>query len=134
MIALTENGPLPDSDRMLADGALRAWNCTWHGPFVCRHDEDGRTVLSEPYTERDVLRKVHAHPLTVTCDELPDLGTYPVWARAELKRMPSKLRAAPLMEPPVFIAEERFRLIFTLPLINWTQSCMFGKLLSLLVV
>lgn len=78
IIALTENGPLPDPDLMLADGALWAWNCTWYGSFVCRRDEDGRAVLSEQYTERDMLRKVYAHPLTVTRDELPDLRTYPI--------------------------------------------------------
>ena len=78
IIALSENGPLPDPDKMLEDGALWAWNCTWYGSFVHRQDEAGRTVLSEQYTERYMLRKVYDHPLTVTRDELPDLTAYPL--------------------------------------------------------
>lgn len=77
MIALSENGPLPDPDLMIADGALWAWNCTWYGTFVHQQDETGLTVLSEQYTERAMLLKVYDHPFTVTRDELPNLSTFP---------------------------------------------------------
>ncbi|WP_274361290.1 glycosyl hydrolase [Paenibacillus thermotolerans] len=78
IIALSENGPLPDPDRCVEDGALWAWNCTWYGTFVHRQDEAGRTVLSEQYTERHMLLKFYEHPFTVTRDELPDLTSYPL--------------------------------------------------------
>ncbi|TFE23058.1 glycosyl hydrolase [Cohnella luojiensis] len=78
IIALSENGPLPDPDSMLADGALWAWNCTWYGTFVQKQDNDGFAVVSEQYTERDMLQKVYHHAFTVTRDELPDLESYPL--------------------------------------------------------
>ncbi|SDW24848.1 glycosyl hydrolase [Paenibacillus sp. CF384] len=68
IIALSENGPLPDPDRMVADGALWAWNCTWYGDFV----------KSEQFTDWEMLRKVYNHAFTLTRDELPDLRNYPL--------------------------------------------------------
>ncbi|WP_308639351.1 glycosyl hydrolase [Paenibacillus silvisoli] len=68
IIALSENGPLPDPDAMLADGALWAWNCTWYGGFVS----------TEQYTDFEMLRKFYGHAFTVTRDELPDLRSYPL--------------------------------------------------------
>ncbi|RAP76155.1 glycosyl hydrolase [Paenibacillus montanisoli] len=72
IIALSENGPLPDPDSMLADGALWAWNCTWYGGFVS----------TEQYTEWEMLRTFYSHPFTVTRDELPDLRSYPLPERS----------------------------------------------------
>ncbi|MFD1134407.1 glycosyl hydrolase [Paenibacillus urinalis] len=71
IVALTENGPLPDPEQLIADEALWAWNCTWYGGFVHQQDEEGRTVLSEKHTERTMLRKFYEHPVTITRDELP---------------------------------------------------------------
>ncbi|GGG23668.1 glycosyl hydrolase [Paenibacillus abyssi] len=78
IIALSENGPLPDPDKMVGDGAPWAWNCTWYGDFVCLRDADGEWVVGEQYTEREMLLKFYGHPLTVTLDELPDLTVYPL--------------------------------------------------------
>ncbi|MBM7568714.1 glycosyl hydrolase [Paenibacillus sacheonensis] len=77
IIALSENGPLPDPDRMIEDGALWLWNCTWYGNFVHKQEER-ETVVSDQYTEREMLKKVYRHPFTVTRDELPDLIRYPL--------------------------------------------------------
>ncbi|QHW34504.1 beta-mannosidase [Paenibacillus rhizovicinus] len=77
IIALSENGPLADPDRMIADGALWSWNCTWYGQFLHKQ-EDGQIVVSDQYTEREMLNNVYRHPFTVTRDELPDLRTYPL--------------------------------------------------------
>jgi mannan endo-1,4-beta-mannosidase len=78
IIALTENGPLPDPDEMLADGAPWAWNCTWYGSFVQKPDASGKPGVSEDYTDLAMLLKVYAHPFTTTRDELPDLTQYPL--------------------------------------------------------
>lgn len=77
IIALSENGPLPDPDKMVAEGAPWAWNCTWYGNFVCR-EEEGRQVVCEEFTEKDMLEHVYAHPFTITRDELPNLREYPL--------------------------------------------------------
>ncbi|REJ12654.1 MAG: beta-mannosidase [Paenibacillaceae bacterium] len=84
IIALTENGPLPDPDRMIADGAPWAWNCTWYGSFVCEKREDGTWDVGEQYTERWMLNKFYDHPFTVTRDELPDLTRYPLPEEREI--------------------------------------------------
>lgn len=78
IIALTENGPLPDPDRMIEDGAPWAWNCTWYGGFVCAKDESGSWGVGEQFTERAMLQKLYAHPMTISREELPDLTAYPL--------------------------------------------------------
>lgn len=72
IIALSENGVIPDPDLMLKDQSLWAWNCTWYGTFVYV-TENGRREYSGAYTEREQLVKFYNHPLTVTKDELPNL-------------------------------------------------------------
>ena len=75
IIALSENGPIPDPDLMLQDDARWAWNCTWYGSFV--YDTvDGRKVYAEKHTERDQIFKFYNHPFSITKDELPDLQSY----------------------------------------------------------
>ncbi|WP_224723035.1 glycosyl hydrolase [Paenibacillus vietnamensis] len=78
IVALTENGPLPDPDLMLADGALWSWSCTWYGDFVYVTDDEGNRTYSGEYTEREQLIKFYRHPFTLTKDELPDLKNYPI--------------------------------------------------------
>ncbi|NMO95110.1 glycosyl hydrolase [Paenibacillus lemnae] len=70
IIALSENGVIPDPDEMLKDGVPWAWNCTWYGSFVFR-EEGGRRFYSNQYTELAQLIKTYQHPLTVTREELP---------------------------------------------------------------
>jgi len=72
IIALSENGAIPDPDAMIADGAVWAWNCTWYGGFVCK-EEQGRYEYSGEHTELEQFKKFYSHPLTITRDELPDL-------------------------------------------------------------
>lgn len=72
IIALSENGVVPDPDRMAEDGTPWAWNCTWYGTFVYREEEDGRLAYSEEYTELEQLRETYCHPRTITLEELPD--------------------------------------------------------------
>jgi len=63
VIALTENGVVPDPDRMQKQNTLWAWFCTWSGEFV----RNGSSY-SERYTEAEQLKKVYSHPLAVTLD------------------------------------------------------------------
>ncbi|MCV4234709.1 glycoside hydrolase family 26 protein [Virgibacillus sp. LDC1] len=72
IIALTENGVIPDPDLMQADGCPWAWNCTWYGNFVFTGEGNNRRY-SEEYTDELQLIRTYHHPFTVTLDELPDL-------------------------------------------------------------
>lgn len=71
IIALSENGVVPDPDRMAEDGTPWAWNCTWYGGFVFA-EEGGRRAYSSEYTELEQLRKTYHDPRTITLEELPD--------------------------------------------------------------
>lgn len=75
IITLSENGPLPDPDLLIRDGAPWSWCCTWYGTFVYRED-NGRLVYSGKYTELKMLRKLYDHPFTLTREDLPDLTAY----------------------------------------------------------
>ena len=74
MIVLSENGCLFDPDLAERDGAM--WGCfiTWNGEFVLEGSES--EVLSEKYTQTDMLKKVYGHEHVITRDELPDLKNY----------------------------------------------------------
>lgn len=74
MIVLSENGCLFDPDLAERDGAM--WGCfiTWNGEFVLDGSES--EVLSEKYTQTDMLKKVYGHEHVITRDELPDLKNY----------------------------------------------------------
>lgn len=74
IIALSENGCLPDPDLMLRDGAMWSYLGTWNGEFVLNQSGG----LSERYTDVEMLRKFYQHELVVTRDEVPDLKTYPL--------------------------------------------------------
>lgn len=73
IVALSENGPVPDPDRLLQDGIPWAWFCTWYGDFIWKKDQD-----SEEYTEAFMLNKMYNHPYVITKELLPDLRSYPL--------------------------------------------------------
>lgn len=75
VIALTENGNIPDIDMMLAQNVMWSWFCTWVGDFIIDKKTD---QVSESYTPKDVVIKTFNHQNTITLDELPDLKTYPL--------------------------------------------------------
>lgn len=64
LIALTENGPIPDPDLLIHYHAHWSWFCTWSGE-----------VLREQ-TSIDHLKKVYNHDYVLVLDDLPDLKTY----------------------------------------------------------
>jgi mannan endo-1,4-beta-mannosidase len=63
VVALTENGPIPDPDRLFAEGAHWPFFNTWSGKFLT----DGRT------NPPAFLRRVYQHPRVITLDKLPAL-------------------------------------------------------------
>lgn len=64
LIALTENGPIPDPDQLIKYKAHWSWFCTWSGE-----------ILREQ-TDIEHLIKVYNHEYVITLDELPDLKKY----------------------------------------------------------
>lgn len=62
LIALGENGAIPDPDLLQEYNAHWSWFITWNG----------REFLEE-WNDPDHLRKVYHHPFVLTLDELPDL-------------------------------------------------------------
>lgn len=65
-VALTENGPIPDPDLLVQNGAAWLWYMPWWGEWC----ED------ENVTSKDMLRRVYDHPYTLTLEDLPDWAAY----------------------------------------------------------
>ncbi len=74
IIALTENGVIPDPDSTFADGSRWAWFATWNGEFCI----DGDFNLNEAYTPLEMWKKIYTHDRVLTLSELPDLKCYPI--------------------------------------------------------
>jgi mannan endo-1,4-beta-mannosidase len=66
MIALTENGTMPNPDRCIADNAMWSWFMTWVNHFW-REDR---------YNTLDHRRRVYNHLNVITLEDLPDLTQY----------------------------------------------------------
>ena len=67
IIALTENGVIPDPDQLIEDNIPWAWFCTWRGTFVINSNGS----YNEQYTEKNMLIKTYNHEYVITKDELP---------------------------------------------------------------
>lgn len=76
LIALTENGCIPDTDLLIRDNVMWSWWCTWEGSFVLQ--TPGFNTYSEQYTEKAMLKKVYRHDSVITRKTLPDIGAYPL--------------------------------------------------------
>lgn len=63
LVALTENGSIPDPDLIFEYGAHWSWFSTWTGEFLT----DG------VHNDQSFLQRVYSHPKVITLDELPDL-------------------------------------------------------------
>ncbi|MDY7224696.1 glycosyl hydrolase [Halalkalibacterium halodurans] len=64
LIAIAENGPIPDPDLLQLYHANYSWFATWNGDIL-------RNQNSEEH-----LRKVYNHDYVITLDKLPNLKTY----------------------------------------------------------
>lgn len=71
MITLSENGCLPDPELLFRDGIVWSYTGTWGGEFVMKNKT--YNILSEQYTDEQMLRKFYTSDLVITRDELPDL-------------------------------------------------------------
>ena len=69
IIALTENGVVPDIEQIVASNTRWAWFNTWSGDFVQRNGK-----YSEAYTEAEILKKAYDSEFVITRDELPNFN------------------------------------------------------------
>ena len=67
-VCLHENGPIPDPDKMQADGAKWLWFMTWHTSFIDSSDINTASYLNHVYNSDYLL----------TLDELLDIYHYAV--------------------------------------------------------
>jgi mannan endo-1,4-beta-mannosidase len=74
LIAMTENGAIPDPDLLQVYDAHWSWFCTWNG-FP-------RSANSVQH-----LQKVYHHPFVLTLEDLPELGAYPLTSFAEIQAL-----------------------------------------------
>jgi hypothetical protein len=63
MITLSENGPMPDAERLFLEQAAWSWFCTWSGNFIT----DGLSNSSVH------INTVFNHEYVITLDELNDI-------------------------------------------------------------
>ncbi len=75
MIALSENGVLPDPDLMYKDNACWLFFASWNGEVII--DTESKKI-SDKYTEFEHFVKVYNHSKIITLDELPQLDTYSI--------------------------------------------------------
>ncbi len=61
IVALTENGALPDLDEMERCGAMWAWFCPWWGEWI----------TTDRYSEDEVIISVYSDPRVITLADLP---------------------------------------------------------------
>ena len=74
IIGLSENGAIPDPDRMYADNACWSFFITWNDLFMV---DQGSKYISDEYNTLSHVLKVYHHDRVITLDELPDLTKYP---------------------------------------------------------
>ncbi|MBQ9119785.1 MAG: beta-mannosidase [Lachnospiraceae bacterium] len=76
MVVMSENGCLFDPDLAIRDGAMWGYYTTWGGECVLK--DASLNILSEQYTEAEMVKKVYSHEAAINFSELPDLKTYPI--------------------------------------------------------
>lgn len=62
IVALTENGAMPDLAAMKASGAMWAWFCPWWGDFT----------TTDKYTEDEVFKAVYGDDAVINLEDLPE--------------------------------------------------------------
>jgi mannan endo-1,4-beta-mannosidase len=78
IIALTENGRIPDPDECIKDGAMWSWFMTWNDRYNSYDGESHRDNFwtGELNNTQAHKVKVYNHPRVITLDKLPDLSAY----------------------------------------------------------
>ena len=76
IIALTENGCIPDPDQCMRDGAMWSFFCTWNGEFVVKNSKIYQ--YSDQYTEEDKVIEFFNNDIVISLEDLPDLHNYEI--------------------------------------------------------
>lgn len=80
MIAMSENGTVPDIDKMFEYGVKWSMFGTWSREFVCVKDPSNEwgylREYNERYTTAEELNKVYSHEKVYTLDKLVASGNY----------------------------------------------------------
>ena len=77
MVALTENGAIPDPDKCKQDEAVWSWFMTWNdGGYTIGQTDKNNFWTGEYHNTNAHKNYVYNHKLVITLDELPDLTTY----------------------------------------------------------
>ena len=71
LIALSENGVMPDPDLLYRDNARWLFFCCWDDTFITKLG-----VATDKMTEFSMWEKVYKHERVLTLDELPDIKNY----------------------------------------------------------
>lgn len=64
IIALSENGPMPDPDKLFAERAAWSWFCTWSGDFIMNGKNNSAAFIN----------KVYNHEYVITLDEISSIN------------------------------------------------------------
>ena len=80
IVALTENGVIPDPDKCKQDNAMWSWFMTWNDrPGSTNGETNENNFWTGEYHNTNAHKNhVYNHNLVITLDELPDLTTYRV--------------------------------------------------------
>jgi mannan endo-1,4-beta-mannosidase len=78
IIAMTENGAIPDPDECKADNAMWSWFMTWNDRYGSTQGETHQDNFwtGNHHNTAGHKNHVYKHNLVITLDELPDLSAY----------------------------------------------------------
>jgi len=78
MVALTENGAIPDPDNCKNDNAMWLWFLVWNDRYGSTDGENHKDNFwtGEYHNTQAHKQKVYNHELVITLDELPDITKY----------------------------------------------------------
>lgn len=73
IVAMTENGSIPDPDSCFSEGIRWSFFCTWNGEFALKDYQ-----LGSEHNDLDFFKKIVDHERVLTLDEMPDLKSWPM--------------------------------------------------------
>ena len=75
IVALTENGVIPDPDECIKDGAMWSWFMTWNDAGTTNGQTNKDNFWTGEYhNTKEHKMKVYNHPAVITLDKLPNLS------------------------------------------------------------
>ena len=76
IIALSENGTLPDPEKCIAEGVMWSYFMTWNDASDIGRTVDSNFWSGEFYTTNERKKNIYLHERVITFDKLPDLTKY----------------------------------------------------------